>query len=64
MLGSLEYDDHKINPVTNPWVVMTEEVDPEYVNISSKVWFGKRALPVTSEERMRIVVYASKSRQK
>ena len=43
---------------------MIEDVDPEYVKMSSKVWYGKQALSITGEERQRIIAYASKSRQK
>ena len=62
MPGSLEGNDHKIDPVFNPWEGMVSEVDPRYVKGSSKV--GRRALPITGEERQRIIATAAKSRQK
>ena len=58
MPGSIEDDDHKVNPISNPWHDLVSKEDPAYTKMS------RRVLAITSEERRRIAASAAQSRQK
>ena len=58
--GSLEDDNPNINPVENPWAGMVSEPEPVYVAMGK---LPRRPLPITGEERRRIMASAAQSRQ-